>query len=181
MHTLAITAAAALSTAAAADIVTFDFFLSGDQEVPPVDTPAVGAAELQYNTDTQTFSIDIMVFGIELADLLDVGPNNTPIHIHNAPAGANGPIVVDLGFMGSFVEDGLGIRFQLTDQPFGGQQGNVFSDPDDNELALFAAELYVNIHTNDHPTGELRGQIVPAPASTLALASLGLLSTRRRR
>ncbi len=170
-----------LAFGAAAHETTFDFFLSGDQEVPPNNSPAVGAAEVVYNDEDQTFSIDIMVFGIELDDLFNVGPNSTPVHIHNAPSGANGPIVIDLGFLATFEEDGLGIRLQITDAPFGGQQGNVFSDPNDNEDALFAGELYVNIHTNEFNGGELRGQIVPAPAGVLALGGLGLFASRRRR
>lgn len=178
---IAIAGILAVTGVAAGHEVTFDFFLSGLQEVPPNNSPAVGAARLVYEEDTQTFDLDLLVFGIELDDLLGVGPNNSPVHIHNAPAGSNGPIVIDLGFLGSFVQDGLGIRLQLTDQPFGGQQGGVFSDPNLNEDALFAGELYVNIHTNEFSSGELRGQIVPAPAGVLALSGLGLLASRRRR
>ena len=149
----AMIAVGGLALGAGADVTTFDFFLSGDQEVPPNNSPAVGAAELIYDDDDQTFSIDIMVFGIELDDLFNVGPNSTPVHIHNAPEGENGAIVIDLGFLASFQEDGLGIRLQIDNVLFGGQQGNLFSDPDDNEDALFARELYVNIHTNEFRGG----------------------------
>ena len=172
---------ALLAGVASAHDVEFDFALSGEQEVPANNSPAVGAAEITYNDEDQTFSIDMMVFGIGMDDLLGVGPNTTPVHIHNAPAGSNGPIVIDLGFLASFQEDGLGIRLQITDADFGGQQGGIFSDPNLNEDALFAGELYVNIHTNDFSGGEIRGQIVPAPASLIALGGFGLLATRRRR
>lgn len=174
-------AVAALAGAASADIIVYDFFLSGEQEVPPTGSPAVGAAEFRYDTDTQNFDLDLMVYGIDLADLRDVGPNGTPIHIHMAPFGQNGPIVVDLGFFTSFVDDGLGIRYQIFGQLLGGQQGNLFTDPNDNEAALFAGNLYVNIHTNDFPSGEIRGQIVPAPAALPLLGAAGVLAARRRR
>lgn len=171
---------AATGAAASAEVIEWNFYLSGDQEVPPVETDAVGAGQFIYNTDTQTFSLDIMIFGIELDDLLGVGPNGTPIHIHNAPAGSNGPIVIDLGFLASFQDDGLGIRYQVFDQPFGGTYGDIVSDPDDNEQALFDRALYVNVHTQDFPSGELRGQLVPTPGGLAMLGVACLVAGRRR-
>jgi hypothetical protein len=174
-------AVALATTTVSADIIDLNFFLSGDQEVPANDSDAAGAGRIIFDTDTNLFSIDIMVYGITLGDLFDVGPNSTPIHIHNAPAGAAGPIVVDLGYMSDFQDDGLGIRLRVTDQLFGGTQGGVDSDPEANELALLAGDLYVNIHTNDFSSGELRGQLLPAPGSLALLAGAGLLAGRRRR
>ena len=168
---------------ASAEMIEFNFGLDGGQEVPAVDTPAVGAAKLIYNTDTQHFNLDMMIFGIELDQLLDVGPNLTPVHAHYGAPGENGAIAVDLGFFESFVEDGLGIRLQIQiqDALFGGPQGNLTTDPAVNEAALFAGELYVNIHTDAFPGGEIRGQIVPEPATVgLLLLATALVSRRRR-
>lgn len=177
----AATALLALCGVASADIIEYNFYLSGEQEVPPNDTHAVGAAQLLYDTDDQTFDLDIMVFGIALDDLLGVGPNNSPVHIHMAPPGSNGPIVIDLGFISSFVDDGQGIRYQVSGELFGGTYGDISSDPNDNEAALFAGNLYVNIHTEDYPSGELRGQIVPTPATFTLAGIAGLIALRRRR
>jgi hypothetical protein len=183
MRQMLITGVAILTAAgslASAEIIEWNFFMSGQNEVPPNNSDATGAGQLLYDTDTQTFSMDIMIYGIDLADLAPAGPNGTPIHIHNAPAGQNGGIVIDLGFITPLVADGQGIRYQVTDHLFGGTFGGVSSDPNDNEAALFAAELYVNLHTNDYPGGELRGQLAPAPGA-LATLGLGLLVGVRRR
>lgn len=160
--------------------IAFNFPLSGSQEVPPNNSDAVGAARLLYDTDTQRYSLDLMVFGIGLDELAPAGPNGTPVHVHMAPRGQNGPIVVDLGFVSSFEVSGLGIRLRIDDALFGGQQGNLFSDPDENEAALFAGNLYANVHTHNFRGGEIRGQIIPEPA-TLGLLAAGMLALRLRR
>lgn len=175
----------ALGAVADAAFITVNFPLGGDQEVPPNDSDAFGVGKIVVDTTARTFDIDLFVVGIDLADLRGAGPNNSPVHIHNAPAGANGGIVIDLGFFGSFFEDGLGITLRLRDIAFGGVQGGVSSDIDANLDAFFQGNLYVNIHTNDFPGGQIRGQIVgpeiPAPASIGVFGLAGLAALRRRR
>ena len=168
--TAAVMACALLAATANAEILEFNIAVDGGQEVPATASTAVGAAQLLYDTDTQLFDFDLMVFGIDLADLLDVGANSTPVHIHYGAAGVNGGIAVDLGYFASFADDGLGIRLEIQDALFGGVQGNLTTDLSTNEAALFAGELYVNIHTTDYPAGEIRGQIVPEPGQSCAAA-----------
>lgn len=171
----------AATGAARAETFTFNFGVDGSQEVPnPNSTNAVGAASLVYDTDTKLFDLDLQVFGIGLDELQHVGANGTPVHIHNAPAGVNGPIVIDLGFFNSFVDDGFGISYTVFDRPFGGLQGGINSNIQANEDALFAGNLYLNVHTHDFPGGQIRGQIVPEPAA-LAVLLLGAFAYSRRR
>ncbi|MFG0273457.1 MAG: CHRD domain-containing protein [Phycisphaerales bacterium] len=182
-----VAAGAACALAAPSDgaFITANFPLSGAQEAPPNDADAFGVGTIVVDTTAKTFNLDLFVVGIGLTDLLGVGPNSSPVHIHNAPAGANGPIVIDLGFFGSFVEDGLGITLSLRDIAFGGVQGGISSDIDSNLEQLFLGALYVNIHTNDFPGGEIRGQIVgpeiPTPGAAWLFALGGFVALRRRR
>lgn len=169
-NVFAIAFVASAATTSMAGISTFNFQLSGDQEVPPITTDTSGEATLTYDSSTQLFDIDISVVNLSLDDLLGVGPNSTPIHIHSAPSGSNGGIAIDIGNLFSFVETDDGLSFGGADIPIG-----------DLEDELFNAGLYVNIHTNDFPSGELRGQIIPAPASAALLGVAGLGAVRRRR
>jgi len=50
------------------------------------------------------------------------------------------------------------------------------------EAALLSGSLYLNIHTNMNPAGEIRGNLViPEPTTMLAIASMGALILRRKR
>ncbi len=143
-----------------AHIFHFIALLNGQTVLPPVQTPVTGTAVFQYNHHGLLFDIDLFIEGLTLADLANTGPNNTPVHIHTAPLGANGPIVLDLGWMTQFVEEPTGLRLILNDAFLGDQQGNVWSDFFQNEVDLFDEKLYIDVHTIAHPEGEVRGQLV---------------------
>lgn len=84
-------------------IVTLEAQLDGAQEVPtPIDTPATGTATVTFilneRGDVVSYETDLDVTGL-IGDLLPVNIGNgtlSPIHLHNAPAGVNGPVVVDV-------------------------------------------------------------------------------------
>ncbi|MEM8503989.1 MAG: CHRD domain-containing protein [Cyanobacteria bacterium P01_D01_bin.1] len=71
-----------------------------------------------------------------------VGNPESPIHIHIAPAGANGPIIRN-----------------LTADEADGEFSGIFTLEDDQVDSLLADGLYVNVHTQDNPSGELRAQL----------------------
>ena len=151
--------------------------LTGDQEVPPVVTEANGLATIVYNDVTNTFDITVLVSGIEPGDL---APNPAQFHLHGpAPAGGNAGVLVDLGSMGAFsafpVPGGL-LSFQLSDVPF----------PAANEADLLNGLTYLNLHTTDFPSGEVRGQmLIPEPTTALllgiGLTGIGVAGRTRKR
>ncbi len=162
-------------------ISMFQAMLTGDQEVPSVATSASGFASLALDDAQTRLEITLQLFGLDLDGLQtpgDPSDNVTGLHIHRAPAGANGPIVFGLIFPNSDLNGDLVIDAAA---------GTVTSAWDLNEgnnttLAaelpnLFADGLYLNVHTVTHPSGEIRGQItavVPEPA-TVILMGLGLV------
>jgi hypothetical protein len=172
------------------DAAIFSTTLSGDQEVPPVNSDATGSAALILNDAQDRLEIDIQFAGLDLDgnQTSDPGDNVTGAHIHRAPAGSNGPVV--FGFIGPNNDE----NGDLVIDP---AAGRIFSGWDLNEgnnttLAaelpnLFNEDLYVNIHSVEFPAGEIRGQIavIPIPATlpllAAALAALGLGSWRARK
>jgi len=128
--------AAGLAFAAPA---SFKVPLSGAQQVPAVQTPGTGTADLTYDPTTRVVTWSITYSGL-----------STPVtmaHFHGPAAeGKNGPVVIWLTKQGSPVESP--IKGQATLTP---EQAKDFS----------AGKWYVNVHTEQHPGGEIRGYVTP--------------------
>jgi hypothetical protein len=156
---LALALLALAPTAQAGD--NFVATLSGDQEVPPRDTQAVGVATFKLREDGAALAFKLNVANLD---------NAVAAHIHCGAVGVNGPVGVTL-FMG--VPAGGRVNGTLA-------QGTITApDPGNGcgwtELAAVLAAIgsgdtYVNVHTNDgvappntgpgdFPGGEIRGQI----------------------
>ena len=144
--------------------------LTGDQEVPPVVTDSNGFASIMYDDVAKTFDVTL---------LADGGLNSSDIvgfHLHGpAPVGANASVIVGLDNLAPFIDAGNIVAFTATDVPL--------PDPATNEPLLLGGQTYLNLHTTDYPTGEIRGQVVPEPTCVIItiLAGLGLLAKSRRR
>jgi CHRD domain len=110
---------------------TFSAILSGSEEIPPVATQASGTAKLKLNADkTLTYEV------------LTAGPITAfAAHIHQAPAGSNGPII--------FLLEGGSRIWSGTTPPL----------TVDQVAALLNGEFYINVDTDEHPDGEIRGQV----------------------
>ena len=154
-----------------ADSLKFKTKLSGDQEVPPVgviiDTRAKGQAEFKLSKDGTELHYKLKVSKIS---------NVFQAHIHMAPAGSNGPIVVWLfpgtapapGPVGQGRFNGKIAEGSITAANLVGPlAGHPLSDL---IAAIQAGNAYVNVHTNDgvaptntgpgdFPGGEIRGQL----------------------
>jgi len=121
------------------------FTLNSEITVPPANVDgASGEASISVDTQTGAISGSVTVSGLT--------GTPTAAHIHAGAPGEAGPVVVNL---------------ETNDD------GTVWSVPegaalDADGIALFeAGELYINVHTEANPPGEIRGQIVEgsAPAS----------------
>ena len=127
--------------------------LSGDQEVPPVETDARGDAEFDINEAETEIQFEFEVKG-GVGILGAVGA-----HIHCAPAGSNGPIAAFLageaapgGFEGKVEMKGTFTDAQIRPTDCGDTIPELVD-------AMLAGGTYVNVHSVDNPGGEVRGQI----------------------
>ena len=130
--------AGALTLAQAAP-VSFQVPLTGAQQVPPVQTAGSGNADLTYDASTRVVTWNISFSGLS--------SQATMAHFHGpAAAGKNAGVKVWLSEKGNEVTSPI--------------SGQATLSPDDAKM-FEAGDMYINVHTKDHPSGEIRGQVVP--------------------
>jgi hypothetical protein len=127
---------------------------SGGEEVPANASQAQGQAIFQLSADGTEISYKLIVANIH---------NVTQAHIHLAPAGTNGPVVVWLypsgppaqlipgrsqGILGEGIVTEANLVGSLAGQPL-----SALVD------LIRAGGAYVNVHTSQFPPGEIRGQV----------------------
>lgn len=122
-----------------------------------IETDATGEARFEVNEDGTEATYEVTVEGL---------CNVTQAHIHLGGEGEDGPVVVWLYPEG-------GTEPKLIDGPFSGTlaEGSITAEDlvGDWEGADFADAVgtfeeegaYVNVHTEQYPAGEIRGQILP--------------------
>ena len=131
------TASIALATSAVAGPGgrPLDAVLTGAAEVPgPGDADGMGTASLRVNPGTGQICYTLTVAGIDPA---------TAAHIHVAPAGVAGPVVVPL----TAPTNGSSTACTDVDRELA---RDIVRDPE---------SYYVNVHNPAHPAGAVRGQL----------------------
>jgi hypothetical protein len=145
---------ACAGTATAAGPNAFRAHLSGAAQVVPIETQAQGQAIFRLSADGQELWYQLIVANIDGVLMA---------HIHLAAPDANGPIVAwlypDAPPPAPISGDLNGILAQGTitaDDLVGPLSGNTMIDL---IQAIRAGNTYVNVHTQEYPPGEIRGQI----------------------
>lgn len=154
---IAVTIVALVATMAAAGAAppqNFRTHLSGAEEVPPVDTNAQGQLVLQVAKDGQSIDYRLTVANIEEVHMA---------HLHLAPAGVNGGIVVWLypdapppQHIEGRSDGTLATGTFTADDLMGALEGKTIADLVDE---IEAGNIYANVHTLNHGGGEIRGQV----------------------
>ncbi|MCP1356565.1 CHRD domain-containing protein [Aneurinibacillus migulanus] len=128
----------------------FSARLRGSEEVPRVRTNASGVANFQLSNDSRRLRFTLVVRNIR---------NVTQAHIHLGRRGMNGPIVV---FLFGPVSRGITVDRGIVTGTL--TSANLVGPLARQSLSTLLREMrngnaYVNVHTEAHPNGEIRGQI----------------------
>lgn len=140
--------------------------LTGDQQPDPVETDATGGAVFSRSEDGTELEYALLVNAIEDAD---------QAHIHLGEVGEDGPVAAWLypdpeadepelqegRFDGVLATDTI-TDDHVTDAVEGGTVAALVEE-------IVDGNAYVNVHTEEHPDGEIRGQLVTVEAAVAAL------------
>jgi hypothetical protein len=116
--------------------------LAGSQEVPAANTPATGSIVVTLNPGQGEICYDMSAMNLLGTPVPVAG---TAAHIHEAPAGRNGPVVV-------------GLPIPL-DKNFTTQNCVSASRALIQEILQDPSNYYVNLNTDMFRPGEVRGQL----------------------
>jgi hypothetical protein len=162
---------AMIASTASADLITLNFPINVEQEVPAPTIPTgfnpSGMGTVIVNTSTMMIQWEITYSGL-------TGPIVGPgAHFHG-PADFGQTAGVELFIAGH------GSDFPLP-QPASGVLTGSAQLTSQQQSDLLAGLWYVNIHTAMNQPGEIRGQVVPTPGGAAALALASIACIRRRR
>jgi CHRD domain len=116
----------------------FQAQMTGSNETPPGDPDGSGTALIRLDPQDGLVCFELTVSGIDPA---------VAAHIHHAPAGQPGAIVVPL---------------VAPAQATGESKGCVQADPAlIQDIAANPSQYYVNVHNPAFPAGAVRGQLTP--------------------
>ncbi|MBJ7950093.1 MULTISPECIES: CHRD domain-containing protein [Bacillus cereus group] len=120
--------------------------LRGRNEVPPVETDARGQAFFKLSRDELGLKFKLELFDIE---------NVVVAHLHLGAKGTNGPVVA---FLFGPITNPVSIECAtftgiITQEDLVGPLTGQTLDALVNEI------IYINVHTVQHPNGEIRGQL----------------------
>lgn len=138
-----------------------EVLLTPYQQSPPVEK-STATGKFSLNTETGQYAIRIHGFDFDTKT-----PEPTPLktHLHCAKPSANGPVVYALSDSwkpsshNTYTATGMIVDSEVVDSESNSACSFWIRNLKDLQEALNAGELYVNVHSVEHPFGEIRGQI----------------------
>lgn len=131
--------------------------LDGFQEVPAISSTGTGTLDLRIDDEAQTIEFELTYENLE-------GATTLAAHIHLGQPAVNGGVSVFLcggGGRPACTPTSGSFSGTITPADVSGPAAQGIAPGEFDELvrALRARVTYVNVHTNKHPGGEIRGLI----------------------
>jgi CHRD domain len=140
----------------------FTAILNGSEVSPPVSTNLSGVAQFVLEKGKPLN----LTYNVTITGIANNKDNNvTNVHLHNGIRGYNGTEIKELKILPGYNENGIVAMGNLS-------ASDSFSSElaGKGELALNSliqyignGEVYLDVHTQDNPHGELRGHIFSSP------------------
>jgi hypothetical protein len=148
------------ATPSFAQVVNMTATLSGGEEttatpgVLGILTGAVGTATVAVDATNEEIAVTLALFNFETG--------TTAGHIHIAPRGVAGPVVINFPIPQGRTGD-LPLTFRLGSSAFVARPEIGINTMADAIQSIVGGSGYVNIHTSEFPAGEIRGQLTVVP------------------
>jgi hypothetical protein len=167
LHTQANPAGAIRGQLTAPDIVSISVNATPAQEVPPVADSTARASAIFTLHSLRDAAGKVIAFTalFNVSPAFPAGTQFTGLHIHEAPAGQNGPVRIDSGLREA-VTSATGTSNLYYLAPVTTAAGLTAV----NALLANPAGFYLNLHTAATPSGAVRAQLGPAGTNTAILA-----------
>lgn len=158
LHTQANPGGAVRAQLRRTDSMSFDISASPANEVPPV-TGSDAKAWARFTAHSLRNNEGWTVAAMTVFDVNHEFPENTQftgMHLHNAPAGSNGGVVIDSRLAAAnqpASDSGRGNIYRAVIQAAAASIGHV------NGVGANPADYYFNLHTTTNPAGAVRAQL----------------------
>jgi hypothetical protein len=149
------------ATPSSAQVVNMVATLGGAEETTATPgllgtlTGAVGTATVAVDATNEEIAVTLALFNFETG--------TTAGHIHIAPRGVAGPVVINFPIPAGRTGD-LPLTFRLGASSFVARPEIGILTMADAIQSIVGGSAYVNIHTSEFPAGEIRGQLTVVPA-----------------
>lgn len=142
--------------------------LSGEQEVPGATTAATGQFTIQFDPGLTQATYTLSISGL--------GSMPVGAHLHCGPAGVAGSVVVPLA-----TPTEQGVQDTISNDDITAPSDDSCGMDINNIASLVAAIredlIYVNVHSETYPEGELRGQLLVRHDTSTGMGGDGTGST----
>lgn len=119
--------------------------LTGEKEVPPVNTAAAGVTDIAVRSGRCPSAASASDCNMMVGTVQTTGIVSTAAHIHQGKVGENGPVIIPLVRTSNDVWT-VPLGTALTQAQY---------------EAYLAGNMYVNVHSDAHKGGEIRAQLKP--------------------